>query len=70
MQLGDAARQRQADAEAAERARQRLVLLREQLEGMRQELRVDALRPWSLTEIWTVLAARRTVIEIDARLEA
>ena len=43
VQLGDAARQRQADAEAAERARERLVLLREQLEGVRQEVGVDAL---------------------------
>ena len=42
VQLGDAACQRQADAEAAEGARQRLVLLREQLEGVRQELGVDA----------------------------
>src|ERR1035441_9911461 len=39
----DAASQRQADAEAAERARQGLVLLREQLEGVWQEVRVDAL---------------------------
>ena len=38
VQLGDAARQGQADAEPAEAARQRLVLLREQLEGVRQEL--------------------------------
>ena len=42
VQLGDAPRQRQADAQAAERARQGLVLLREQLERVRQEGRIDA----------------------------
>ncbi len=41
VQLGDAARQGQADTEPAERSRQRLILLREQLEGVRQELRID-----------------------------
>jgi hypothetical protein len=43
VQLGDPPGQGQADAEAAERAGERLVLLREQLEGVRQELGCDAL---------------------------
>ena len=45
VELGDAARERQADAEPAERAGERLVLLREQLERVRQELGIDSRRP-------------------------
>ena len=41
VKLGDPARERQADAEAAEGSRQGLVLLREQLERVRKELRVN-----------------------------